>query len=292
MKAKGLTVIEIPYDATVYAPGPRELDLYKQEKVYDAANLATDIISIRYDHENYPPDTDTFESQIALGKVIANKAVDGFKMGNHVLMVGGNCGPAVALSGALRQAFPEKRIGFVWFDAHGDLNTPKTSLSGMIGGMPFGVCWGNSLSEWRQAVGLVPPFNEEDCLLADARNLDPLEKEMLHQSQVVHLNTEQFCDTEAFASAFKHIADKVDVIYLHIDADILDGKYVPDHKTIEDNGPEMDEVKRAIQVVMNTGKVKAFAVVSVYFPNGKPGKDISAQSGLELVRQGLASWKI
>jgi len=292
MKAKGLTVIEIPYDATVYAPGPRELDLYKQEKVYDTANLVTDIISIRYDHEKYPSDTDTFESQIALGKVIATKAADGFKNGNHVLMVGGNCGPAVALCGALRQAFPEKRIGFVWLDAHGDLNTPETSLSGMIGGMPFGVCWGNSLPDWRDAVGLVPPFNEEDCLLSDARNLDPLEREMLHQSQVVYVDTEQLCDTEAFAAAVKGIADKVDVIYLHIDADILDGKYVPDHKTLEDNGPEMDDVKRAIRVVMNTGKVKAFAVVSVYFPNGKPGKETSAQSGLELVKQGLMGWDI
>jgi arginase family enzyme len=115
---------------------------------------------------------------------------------------------------------------------------------------------------------------------------------MLDQSQVVHLNTEQLCDTEAFAEAVKRIADKVDVIYLHIDADILDGKYVPDHKTIEDNGPEMDDVKRAVHVVMNTGKVEAFAVVSVYFPNDKPGKEISAQSGLELVKQGLMDWNV
>lgn len=292
MKAKGLTVIEIPYDATVYAPGPRELDLFKQEKVYGIAGLPTDVVSVRYDHENYPPDIDTFESNIALGKVIAEKALDGFKKGHHVLMVGGNCGAAVALSGAVRQAFEGKRVGFIWLDAHGDLNTPQSSLSGMIGGMPFGVCWGNSLPQWREAVGLVPPFNEEDCLLSDARNLDPLEKEMLEQSQVVHLNTAQLCDTEAFAAAVKDIADKVDVIYLHIDADILDGKYVPDHKTIEDNGPEMDDVRRAIHIVMNTGKVEAFAVVSIYFPNGKPGKEISAQSGLELVKQGLLGWSV
>jgi hypothetical protein len=42
---------------------------------------------------------------------------------------------------------------------------------------------------------------------------------------------------------------------------------------------------------MNTGKVKAYAVVSVYFPNGKPGKEISARSGLEMVKQGLLGWK-
>lgn len=289
--ARGLTVIEIPYDATVYAPGPRELDLYKEENVYDTARLDTELVRIRYDHEHYPSDTDTVESQIALGKVIAEQAANAFKKGNHVLMVGGNCGPAVALAGAMRQAFPEKRIGFIWLDAHGDLNTPDTSLSGMIGGMPFGVCWGNSLPEWREAVGLIPPFKEEDCLLSDARNLDPLERDMLQKSRVAHLNTKELCDPDIFAAAVRRIGDQVDVIYLHIDADILDGKYVPDHKTIEYNGPEMKDVKRAIDDVMNTGKVEAFAVVSVYFPNDKAGKEISAQSGLELVKQGLAGWQ-
>lgn len=160
----------------------------------------------------------------------------------------------------------------------------------MIGGMPFGVCWGNSLPEWREAVGLAPPFNQEDCLLSDGRHLDPAEIEMLGQSKVTYLNTKQLCNTETFAAAVKNIADKVDIIYLHIDGDILDGKYVPDHKTVEYNGPEMDDVKRAIHVVMTTGKVKALAIVSIYYPNEKPGKEISARSGLELVKQGLSSW--
>jgi exonuclease III len=52
----------------------------------------------------------------------------------------------------------------------------------------------------------------------------------------------------------------------------------------------MDDVKRAVDAVMQTGKVLAYAVVSVYFPNGRPGKDISARSGLELVKQGLTGW--
>lgn len=288
---KKMTVLEVPYNATVYAPGPRELDLYHEENLYEEAGMDYDIVTVSYDHENYPADKDTFESQMALGKVIARHATEAFRRGEVVLMTGGNCGPAVAVSGALRQAFPDKRIGLVWLDAHGDLNTPTTSVSGMIGGMPFGVCWGNSLPEWQEAVGLVPPFREEDCLHADGRSLDPPEVEMLAQSKVTHLNTEQFKDTEQFAEAVNRIADEVDILYLHIDADILDGVYVPDHLTIEFGGPDMDDVRRAISAVMDTGKVKAFAVVSVYFPNDKPGKDISARSGLEMVKEGLRGWK-
>jgi arginase len=288
---KKMTVLEVPYNATVYAPGPRELDLYHKEHLYEAAALPYEVVDVRYDHEKYPKDKDTFESQMALGKVIAGHAAEAFSNGDVVLMTGGNCGPAVAVAGGLRQAFPDKRIGLVWLDAHGDLNTPETSVSGMIGGMPFGVCWGNSLPKWQESVGLVPPLREEDCLHADGRSLDPPEVEMLKHSKVTHLNTEQFQDTEQFAAAVNRIADHVDILNLHIDADILDGTYVPDHLTIEYNGPSMEDVKRAIDVVMDTGKVLAFAVVSVYFPNDKPGKDISARSGLEMVKQGLLGWK-
>lgn len=291
MEKKKLTVIEVPYDATVYAPGPRELDLYKEEKLYETAGLPVDLVVASYDHENYPSDTDTFESQMALGKEIADRAAEALKRGDRLLMVGGNCGPAVALAGALRQAFPDKRLGLIWLDAHGDLNTPDTSASGMIGGMPFGVCWGNSLPQWQEAVGLAPPFRQEDCLLSDGRNLDPPEVEMLQRSKVRYLNTEQLKDRARFSREVALIAGQVDGIYLHIDADILDGRYVPDHKTVEYNGPDMEEVKGAIDAVMQTGKVLAYAVVSVYFPNGRPGKDISARSGLELVRQGLLGWK-
>lgn len=290
MEQRRLTVIEIPYDATVYAPGPRELDLYKEEKIYEAAGLPVDLVTASYDHENYPADTDTFDSQMALGKVIAHHAEAALRRGDRVLMTGGNCGPAVAMAGALRRAFPGKRLGLIWLDAHGDLNTPDTSVSGMIGGMPFGVCWGNSLPQWQEAVGLTPPFLEEDCLLSDGRNLDPPEVEMLQRSRVAYLDTEQLKDTARFAEAVRQIAERVDGLYLHIDADILDGSYVPDHKTVEYNGPAMDDVKRAVDAVMQTGKVLAYAVVSVYFPNGRPGKDISARSGLELVKQGLTGW--
>lgn len=292
MEKEKLTVLEIPYDATVYAPGPRELDFYKEEKVYDTAGLPVELVTVGYDHDKYPTDTDTFESQIALGRVISDCALTAFLRGDRVLMTGGNCGPAVALAGAMRRAFPGRRIGLIWLDAHGDLNTPETSVSGMIGGMPFGVCWGNSLPQWQEAVGLVPPLRQEDCLLSDGRNLDPPEIEMLRNSDVNYLDTSQLKDTERFAEAVKRIESQTDMLYLHIDADILDGVYVPDHKTIEFNGPDMDDVKCAIDIVMQTGKVQAYAVVSVYFPNGKPGKETSARSGLELVRQGLQGWRV
>ena len=285
-----LTVLELPYNATMYAPGPRELDYYKAEGIYQAAGLPVELVTVTYDHQQYPADHDTFEAHRALGKAISDRAYEALQEGNRLLMTGGDCSSAVGIAGALRRANPDKRIGFVWLDAHGDLNTPESSLSGMIGGMPFGVCWGNSLPEWREAVGLTPPFLEEDCILADGRCLDSAEVDMLAQSKVTFLNTEQF-QGQAFADAVGRMAEQVDLIYFHIDADILDGRYVPDHLTIAFDGPSMEEVQAAIDAVMATGKVAAYSVVSVYFPNDKPGKEISARSGADMVKQGLLGWR-
>jgi arginase family enzyme len=79
------------------------------------------------------------------------------------------------------------------------------------------------------------------------------------------------------------------MIYLHVDADILDQAYMPHHRTKEPGGPDMDQVLGAIDCVMATGKVVAYAVVSVSFQT--QGNAIDLASGVELVRGGLVSWR-
>jgi arginase family enzyme len=79
------------------------------------------------------------------------------------------------------------------------------------------------------------------------------------------------------------------MIYLHIDSDILDERFVPNHGTREPNGPDMAQVQAAIERVMATGKVVALAVVSVYGEG--EGADVSRASGVELIRGALDAWR-
>ena len=76
---------------------------------------------------------------------------------------------------------------------------------------------------------------------------------------------------------------------MHVDADILDRAYVPNHRTKEPNGPDMAQTLAAIDAVLASGKVAAYAVVSVSF--SKQGNDVDVASGVELVRGGLAAWR-
>ena len=85
------------------------------------------------------------------------------------------------------------------------------------------------------------------------------------------------------------LAARCDLIYLHIDSDILDESYVPDHATREPNGPNMAQVLEAVDVVMATGKVGVYAVVSVYA--GGEHRERNLTTGVELIRGGLESWR-
>jgi arginase len=85
------------------------------------------------------------------------------------------------------------------------------------------------------------------------------------------------------------LAEVVDLLYLHVDANILDGPLMPNHPNSEHQGPSLPQALAAVECVMATGKVAAFAVVSVYFENRSTSVDLA--SGVELVRGGLAAWR-
>ena len=89
--------------------------------------------------------------------------------------------------------------------------------------------------------------------------------------------------------AVEELASRCDYLYLHIDSDILDESYVPNHGTKEPNGPEMKQVLQAVDTVMATGKVVALAVVSVYGEG--EGSERTVASGIELIRGSLAAWQ-
>ncbi|MEZ4614224.1 MAG: arginase family protein [Caldilineaceae bacterium] len=91
------------------------------------------------------------------------------------------------------------------------------------------------------------------------------------------------------ATTVNDLAGRCDYLYLHIDSDILDESYVPNHGTKEPNGPNMAQVLAAVDTVMATGKVVALAVVSVYGEG--EGSATTVASGIELIRGSLAAWK-
>jgi len=284
-----LQVLGIRYLNARFIPGDGiPLDAYLNARAYDAASVPFEIaeptLSVAARSE------DEIANIGLLGGAIAEGVASAREKGDAVLMVGGNCCHITGVVGGLQDAHgTDARIGLVWFDAHGDFNTAKTTLSGMLGGMPVAVAAGLTHANWREFSHIAAPLPTERILMVDVRNLDPAEEQLIRATDVVIAAPALGFPGEDLESSVAALAAKVDLIYFHIDSDILDERYTPNHGTKEPNGPDMGQVKAAIETVMATGKVAAFAVVSV-FGKGE-GADVMVNSGIELIRSGLAAWK-
>jgi arginase len=285
-----LQVVQVRYASHEFVgEAQRALAAYASSGVYEQAGMPVEVAEPRM-----PPGIEGEEPYIQLGALdgtIAGVVSEARRAGKAVLMTGGNCSHAPGVLGGLQDAHgPDARIGLVWFDAHGDFNTPHTSLTQHLGGMPVAVCAGLGLSGWRERARIRAPLPTERIVLWDVRNLDPDEERLIRATDAVIVRrSSDGCSSSALEQAVLNLAERIDLVYLHVDADILDQAYVPHHRTKEPDGPNMDHVLDAIDCVMATGKVVAYAVVSVSFQS--QGNSVDVASGVELVRGGLASWR-
>ena len=95
------------------------------------------------------------------------------------------CSPATATpppSG--RSRGPVRRLGFVWFDAHGDFNTPETTTTGFADGMGLAIAVGHCWKEMAESVPGFSPVAEENVVMAGVRDVHPAEEERLAASEV------------------------------------------------------------------------------------------------------------
>ena len=139
---RGLQVVTIGYLGSKPAAELEPvLNAYAKNEVYTRAAVPVVVEAPGFpEQERTAEETDNLG---ILGGRLAEAVAQGRRAGNTVLMTGGNCTHITGVLGGLQDAHgPDVKVGLVWFDAHGDFNTPKTTLSGMLGGMPVAVCAG------------------------------------------------------------------------------------------------------------------------------------------------------
>jgi arginase len=95
----------------------------------------------------------------------------------------------------------KKRVGLIWVDAHGDFNTPETSLSGMMGGMPVAISTGLCLQHIRRFSGLDPPLPIRYVTMVGVRDTDPWEQYLIDKHNVSQITLEDL----------KHLSPKIDM---------------------------------------------------------------------------------
>ena len=163
------------------------------------------------------------------------------------------CPSMPGLVAGLQHSGPRRtplKIGMLWLDAHPDFNTPETTRSGSLGGMPVAVATGRALRLMRLDAHLDPPLQDRHVVMGGVRLTDPLEQELLNQSSIQQLSVDDLRNmTPAVFAQLDRLSRLTDKIYVHIDMDVLDPREVMGHGNKVPNGPSSEQLARLFETI-------------------------------------------
>jgi arginase len=202
--------------------------------------------------------------------------------GDHSLAVG-----SVAASADVA-AERGKPLGLLWVDAHGDMNTPATTRSGNVHGMPLAALLGQEPAELSRIGQRFPAVRADKTVLVGLRDLDPLEKERIRASKI-HVFTMQDVDARGIAWVMKRalsLAGRGTAgVHVSLDMDVCDPSIAPGVGTPVKGGLDYREAHTAMELVASSGKLVALDLVEI-----NPVLDVRNQTailGVELVQSAL-----
>ena len=197
-----------------------------------------------------------------------------------------NCNGMLGMLSGLQHSGPGAkplRVGMVFIDALGDFNTPETTLSGMLGGMPVAIAAGQCLTRMRLKAGLEPALPTRHIVEMCVRDTDPLEQELLDRSDIQQLTLEDVRTRSAnLHREMKRLSEATDVIYVHVDMDALDPREVSGHPLTVPGGPTSLDLAAALTEMFKYEKVAAFGVASTPFDDHDKG-GLSRQAAYNLI---------
>jgi len=160
----------------------------------------------------------------------------------------------------------KKRIGIIWLDAHTDSNTPETSPSGNIHGMPLAALLGYGARELTHVAGFAPKVLPENTAIIGARSIDPGERAFL-KSLGIRVFTMSELDERGMADVVLEAVEiaSSNTIGLHVtmDMDFLDPFYAPGVGTPERGGATYREAHLAMEKIAESGRVLSVELTEV-----------------------------
>lgn len=207
---------------------------------------------------------------------IKSKALSSLNNNHLPLLLGGDHSLSIGSLAATCEYHKNKELGLLWIDTHADINTPETSPSGNIHGMPINTLLGNGYAS------LIELFNEQQVIKPEhivfigLRDIDKAEKKILAQSNI-KVYSMRDVDELGIQYIMKQIHDQIfnniDGIHLSFDLDVMDPLQVPGVSTPVSGGLTLREAHLLLEMVYESNKL-----VSADFMELNPMNDIKGQS--------------
>lgn len=215
-------------------------------------------------------------------KDLSKAIVEILNEGNFPLVLAADHASAGGTIAGLKMHNPDKRIGVVWIDAHGDLHSPYTSPSGNVHGMPLATALNldnkqaqikeveeAAILHWEEMKnlgGITPKILPEDLIFFGLRDTEEPENELIRRLGIKNFSVTE-CRTKGFDQAVQEALEKLsqcDFIYISFDVDSMDSDKVSEGTgTPVPNGFLPAEAQQIISGLIDSGKVDCFEMVEV-----------------------------
>jgi len=213
-----------------------------------------------------------------INKVLLDGAIPLTIGGDHSLAIGSIAG----VSRFLKEK--GKKIGLIWFDAHGDMNTPESTNSGNIHGMPLAVSLGLGAKGLTNIGGFSPKVESKNAVLIGVRNLDEREKSLIINSGI-KVYTMKEIDEKGISyiieEAIDLITSNTDYIHLSFDMDVCDPSIAQGVGTPVKGGLNYREAHLAMEKISESGML--FSMDMVEINPILDYKNSTAELGTELI---------
>ena len=197
-----------------------------------------------------------------IGNILAEDAIPVILGGDHSIAMG-------TFSGMAKHHHERgEELGLVWFDAHADMNTPETSPSGNLHGMPLATLLGTGQSELVNLGGFAPKLNPKYCAHIGARDLDLGEKKWIRDLGLSdHFFTMRDIDEMGMKECVSRaiaIASQASGGYaVTFDVDVIDPRFAPGSGTLVRGGITYREAHLGLEMIAEAGGMRSFEIVEV-----------------------------
>jgi arginase len=188
--------------------------------------------------------------------------------GRFPVVLGGDHSAAVGTVSGISRHFKKKKrkIGMIWVDAHADMNTPESSMSGNVHGMPLACIIGEGPKELTHIFNYAPKIEPEKVVIVGLRNVDQLEKQHVRDSGV-HVFTMRDIDERGMKAvmgdAIRFAMEDTAGFHVSFDMDSVDPQQAPGVGTPVPGGLTYREAHLAMEMAGDSGALLSMEVVEV-----------------------------
>ncbi|MEO8649087.1 MAG: arginase [Acidobacteriota bacterium] len=186
------------------------------------------------------------------------------------VLLGGDHSIAIGTFSAISSHFREEGqdVGLIWFDAHADINTPETSGSGNIHGMPLAVLLGYGDERLTGIEGFAPKLSKQYFAHVGARDLDAGERQRVHDAGLrdqffTMSDIDRFGMLECVEKAIAIAGRAPGGFAVTFDVDMIDPRFAPGSGTLVRGGATYREAHLALEVIAEHGGMRSFEIVEV-----------------------------